>query len=122
MAIRRRLFAPLVMLLIAAHMVTSIGCATARLQTEGQTPSANAISYAEATGGVAPASYSADGQAAGGVLSATPDAVAPESIDVDTIVRGQYDHGYGPIREFFLSPYTIGALFVAALVVPQALD
>jgi hypothetical protein len=113
-----------------AYLVSSIGCtatrvgpATAqqplRLQaTPAVAPAANAVSYAEATSGVALASYDSPASS-GELLSATP-ADNYDGFDVDQVVRGQDDHGYGPIREFLWSPYTIGALFVAAIVIPAA--
>ena len=131
MAIRRRCFAPLVALVTAAYLVSSIGCTTARvrpassaqpLSVESEAapiPASGAVSYADAQRDVALASYNSP-QHDQATLSATADDVAGSQVDIDQIVRGQDDHGYGPIREFLWSPYTIGALFVAALVIPAA--
>lgn len=128
MFIRRRCFAPLVALITAAYLVSSIGCATARVRSAGspaplrvqgaemQTPAASAVSYAEATGDAALSSASAQASYDQPLLTTT----SGGSVDIDQIVRGQDDHGYGPIKEFLWSPYTIGVLFVAALVVPAA--
>ena len=129
MAIRRRCFAPLVALVTAAYLVSSIGCTAARvrpsagqpLRIQGATadaPANNAVSYADAQREVAMASYHGDTH--DGLLAPSSDALASSQVDIDQIVRGQDDHGYGPIREFLWSPYTIGVAFIAAIVIPAA--
>jgi hypothetical protein len=130
MAIRRRCFAPLVALVTAAYLISSIGCTTARvrpgsavqpLRVQGaaaDAPASNAVSYADAQREVAMASY--HGDAHDGLLSPSSDVVASSQVDIDQIVRGQDDHGYGPIKEFLWSPYTIGVAFIAAIVIPAA--
>lgn len=131
MAIRRRCFAPLVALVTAAYLVSSMGCTAARvrpssavqpLRVQGATadaPANNAVSYAAAQRDVAMASYHGDSHD-GALLSPSSDELASSQVDIDQIVRGQDDHGYGPIREFLWSPYTIGVVFIAALVIPAA--
>jgi hypothetical protein len=125
MIVHRRWFAPLAALVTATYVVCSLGCTAARVghNPAGQqagAPVQSAVSYAEAAGGATPASYAEP--ASDCVISSTPDEVAPGSMSIDRIVRGQNDHGYGPIREFLISPYTIGAIFIAALVVPAAIE
>ena len=131
MAIRRRCFAPLVALVTTAYLVSSIGCTAARVgpasapqslrvqSSPANVPAANAVSYADATSDVALASYDHVDHGTAPLLSASPGENYAD-VDFDQVVRGQDDHGYGPIREFLWSPYTIGVLFVAALVIPAA--
>jgi hypothetical protein len=114
-----------------AYLVSSIGCTAARIRpsasaesaslqrTAAEVPGSGALSYAETQRNVALASYDSS-VANQPILTATPDDLASSNVDLEQIVRGQDDHGYGPIREFLWSPYTIGAIFVAALVIPAA--
>lgn len=141
MSIRRHCRAPLVALVAAMYLVSSMGCAAGRLRTTAQPPAAKqqpsplaqaslhatpqrlpgVRSGAEVRSDVELASYSAAEPSWDSPII-SPNGYAAADVDLSNVVRGQgYDNG--PIKEFLWSPYVVGLLVVAGvIVVPLAIE
>jgi hypothetical protein len=146
MSLTMRMPRSFVVLLGVVYLVSSIGCASGRLgQSTAAARSAN-VPPAQATSQamprrlphiadeshVQPASFQSGQAAAAHPQTAGGDplfdvAVASrpcyEGFEADgSVVRAQHDPYNGPVRDFLISPYGIGLMFVAAIVLPIALD